>query len=218
VEYAQSLGYTVVDPISILGTHFSEVVKKHAHELFTRQDAKLFCDRVGAEQPKLVEEFIPKQLAIVQRVLQNLLHEQVPIRDAVSILESMGEALLTTRNPVLVTEYVRQHIRRLLISPYLNNRGELLAYFADSTVEETLAAAAEHGENNSILALAPQTARELLDRFRQKLDPKESAVIVSSPGVRYFLRQITECAFPSLTVVSQNEMPPDVSVVSLGVI
>lgn len=218
IEYAQSIGYTVVDPISILGTHFTEVVKRHAYELFTRQDAKVFCERVAGEQPKLVEELVPKQLVVVQRVLQNLLREQVPIRDTVSILEAIGEALITTRNPVLISEYVRQQIRRLLIAPYLNNKGELMAYFADPVLEQAIESTVQHNEHSSLLAIPPDAAREMLERFQKKIDRDESNVVVTSAGVRHFLRQIIESSFPNLTVLSQNEMPSDVAVVSLGVI
>ena len=124
-DMARSAGYTVVDPVSIIGTHLTEVVRRHAHELFTRQDAKNYCDRVAQENPKLIEDLVPKllSLATIQRVLQNLLRERVPIRDAVGILEAMGEAAQTTKNPVLLTEYVRQSIRRAITQPLVNRAG-----------------------------------------------------------------------------------------------
>jgi flagellar biosynthesis protein FlhA len=218
IDLAQAQGYTVVDPISILGTHLSEMIKKHAHELFTRQDAKAFCDRVGQEQPKLVEDLASKHLVTVQRVLQNLLREQVSIRDAGSVLEAVGEALITTRNPVLVTEFVRQQIRRLLIAPLLNESNELVVSFADPAIEQSLESAAEHGEHNSVLSMAPQSIRDILDRVRKRIDPEEPAVIVTSPGVRYFLRQILEVSHPNLSVLSQNEIPPGLAVVSRGAV
>ena len=113
-ERARHAGYTVVDSVSVLGTHLSELIRRYAHELFSRQDAKRLLDRVAVEHPKVVEDVVPKllPLATVQRVLQNLLRERVSIRDAVSILEALGEAGASTRNPVLLTEYVRQSIRR----------------------------------------------------------------------------------------------------------
>src|SRR5664280_444093 len=113
-ERARLAGYTVVDSVSVLGTHLSELIRRFAHELFSRQDAKRLLDRVAVEHPKVVEDVVPKLLPLstVQRVLQNLLRERVTIRDAVSILEALGEAAVTTRNPVLLTEYVRQAIRR----------------------------------------------------------------------------------------------------------
>ena len=217
-EYAQSVGYTVVDSLSVMGTHFAEVARRHAHELFTRQDAKSFCDRIVQEQPKLVEELSPKHLVTVQRVVQNLLREQVPVRDAVSILEGIAEALASSRNPVLIGEYVRQQIRRLLIAQHLNSKGELTVHFADRAIEQTLESAIEHGETNSTLALPPQKARDIVRHLQSKIDREEPAVLVTAPGVRHFLRQIAELSHPNLAVLSQNEIPPDVHVVSLGVL
>ncbi|HVX67682.1 MAG TPA: flagellar biosynthesis protein FlhA [Bryobacteraceae bacterium] len=218
VDYARSLGYTVVDAVSILGTHFSEVIRRHAHELFTRQDAKSFCDRVAAQHPRLVEEVVPKMLVTVQRVLQNLLREQVPIRDAVTILEAIGEATATTKNPVLVTEFVRQQIRRLVISPYLGAKGELQVYFLDPAVEQSMESAAEHHEQTSALTLPPQSVREILTRVRQKIDPAQEATVVTSPSVRYFLRQIVEATHPNLAVLCHNEIPPGIPVMPQGAI
>src|SRR5579863_10036967 len=132
-ERARRANYTVVDLVSVLGTHLAELVRRHAHELFSRQDAKKLLDRVAVENPKVVEELTPKllTLAAVQRVLQNLLRERVSIRDAVSVLEALSEAGASTRNPILLTEYVRQAIRRTVVRPYLNSAGDLPAYFVD---------------------------------------------------------------------------------------
>src|SRR4029077_9195438 len=137
-ERARSLGYTVVDPVSVLGTHLAELIRRNAHELFSRQDAKKLLDRVAAENPKVVEDLVPKllPLATVQRVLQNLLRERVSIRDAVTILEALGEAAPTSRNAVLLTEYTRQAIRRSIVKPYLNGSGELSAYFLETAAEQ----------------------------------------------------------------------------------
>ena len=137
---ARNSGYTVVDTVSVLGTHLAELIRRHAHELFSRQDAKRLLDRVGIENPKVVEDVVPKllPLATVQRVLQNLLRERVSIRDAVSVLEALGEAGASTRNPVLLTEYVRQAIRRAVVKPHLNRAGELPAWFIDPAIEQTI--------------------------------------------------------------------------------
>ena len=214
--YAQSLGYTVVDALSVIGTHFSEVIRRHSHELFTRQDAKSFCDRIAQEQPKLVEELAPKHLLTVQRVLQNLLREQVPIRDATSILEATAEALVTSRNPVLISEYVRQQIRRLMVAGFVNNNNEIAVYFLNQDIEQALESAVDHGETNSVLTMAPQQAKEIVEHLKKRLGSEEQAIIVTAPGVRHFLRQITEMSHPNLVVLSQNEIPPNISVVSLG--
>src|SRR5579862_2724252 len=217
---ARSAGYTVVDPVSIIGTHLTEIVRRHAHELFTRQDAKNYCDRVAQENSKLIEDLVPKllSLATIQRVLQNLLRERVPIRDAVGILEAMGEAAQTTKNPVLLTEYVRQSIRRAITQPLVNAQGELPAYLLDAALDRAVEASVEHGELNSILTLAPDAVRDILGRLGRRVEKTESAALVTSSGTRYFLRQLIEASLPNLTVLSHNEIPPEVKVRSRGVI
>src|SRR4051812_9393003 len=165
-ERGRQAGYTIVDPVSVMGTHLSETIRRHAHELFSRQDAKRLLDRVAVENPKVVEDLVPKllSLASVQRVMQNLLRERVSIRDAVSILEALGEAATATRNPILLTEFVRQSIRRAVVKPYLNRAGELPAWFLDPAIEQAVENAVEHGEQNSNLTLAPTPIPEILSR------------------------------------------------------
>ncbi len=138
--FARSRGYTVVDDVSVLGTHLSEVIRRHAHELFSRQDTKNFCDRVAQANPKVVEDLVPKMLpyALVQRVLQNLLRERVPIRDGVTILEALSEGAQMTKNPVLLTEYVRQAIRRVIVTSHLNAQGEIPAYLVEPSTEQAV--------------------------------------------------------------------------------
>ncbi len=218
-ERARNAGYTVVDSISVLGTHVSELVRRHAHELFSRQDAKRLLDRVSVEHPKVVEDLVPKllPLAAVQRVLQNLLRERVSIRDAVSILEALGEAASATRNPVLLTEYVRQAIRRTVAKPYLTRAGELPAWFLDPSIEQAIEASVEHGEQNSHLTLAPQALREILNRISSRvISPETPVAAITSTGARYFLRQITESSIPNLFFLAHNEVPPGQRIQTLG--
>jgi flagellar biosynthesis protein FlhA len=221
IEKARQSGYTVVDAISVLGTHLAEVIRRQAHELFSRQDTKKLLDRVSLDNPKIVEDLVPKllPLAIVQRVLQNLLREKVSIRDGASILEALGEAANITRNPVLVTEYVRQSLRRTVVKPYLNAFGELPAYLLDPEMERSVESAVEHTDNSSHLNLAPQRIREILDRLVKAAgQPDNQCVVLTGSGARYFLRQIVETAAANISVVSHSEVPNGVKVVSLGVI
>jgi flagellar biosynthesis protein FlhA len=219
-DLARSKGYTVVDAVSVIGTHLTEVVRRHAHELFSRQDTKAFCDRVAQENPKVVEDLVPKllQLAAVQRVIQNMLRERVPIRDAVGILEALGEGAQSSKNPVLLTEYVRQFIRRGIVRPLMNAQGELPAYVLDPSIERAIESTIEHAELNSVITMAPEGIRDIVGRLGRKIDKAESAVVIASAGSRYFLRQIVESALPNLTVLSQNEISPEVKVRSRGVI
>jgi flagellar biosynthesis protein FlhA len=221
VDAARGAGYTVVDAVNVMGTHLSELVRQHAAEMFSRQDAKLFCDRVAPENAKLVEDLVPKLLSYgsVQKVLQNLLRERVSIRDGLSILEALAEGAATTKNPVLLTEYTRQSIRRNIVKPYLNQKGELPAYFLDPSAEQTIESAVQHSENNSVLVLAPQIVREVVARVEKKLERKEvPTVLLTSSGARYFLRQILESAVPNVFPIGHNEVPAGIKILSLGVI
>jgi flagellar biosynthesis protein FlhA len=216
---ARSRGYTVVDDVSVMGTHLSEVVRRHAHELFSRQDTKNFCDRVAQSNPKVVEDLVPKMLSlsVIQRVLQNLLRERVPIRDSVTILEALSEGAQMTKNPVLLTEYVRQAIRRAIVSSHLNQQSELAAYLVEPAAEHAVEAVVEHSEHNSVLGLAPQAARDMVGRITRKLErPDSSAVVLVNPSIRYFVKQLLETAFPDVTVLSHSEVPPEIKVKSLG--
>jgi flagellar biosynthesis protein FlhA len=221
IEKARQAGYTVVDAISVLGTHLGEIIRSHTHELFSRQDAKKVLDRVAEENAKVVEDLVPKllSLAVVQKVLQNLLRERVSIRDAGSIMEALGEAAAVTKNTVLLTEYIRQSIRRMVVKPYLNPNGDLPAYFLDASLERVVEAAVEHSENMSHLNLSPQKIRELLDTIQRTVgSPDTPIVALTSSGSRYFLRQIAENSIRNLFILAHSEVPAGVKVISLGTI
>ncbi len=221
VDHARKSGYTVVDSLSVLGTHLSEVVRRHAHELFSRQDAKKLLDRVAEDNPKVVEDLVPKllSLAVVQKVLQNLLRERVSIRDAASILEALGEAAPITKNTILLTEYVRQAIRRQVVKPLLDPSGDLSAHFLDPAVEQVIESAVEHTENSSHLNLPPQRVRDVQERIKKCCGAAETpAVLLTSSGARFFVRQITESVVPNLSVLSHNEIPPGNRIISLGAV
>jgi flagellar biosynthesis protein FlhA len=211
----------VVDAVNVMGTHLAELVRQYACEMLSRQDAKLFCDRVGQENGKLLEDLVPKLLSfgVIQKVLQNLLRERVSIRDGVSILEALSEAAATTKNVVLLTEYTRQSIRRTVVKPYLNQKGELPVFFLDSSAEQTIESAVQHSDQNSILVLSPQLVREIAARIERKLERRETpTVIVTSSGARYFLRQMLEPSLPNIFPISHNEVPPGVKILNLGAI
>lgn len=220
-ENAKSMGYTVVDSVSVLGTHLAEMIRRSAHELFSRQDTKKLLDRVAEENPKVVEDLVPKLLtmAAVQRVLQNLLRERVSIRDAVTILEALGEAAALTKNPILLTEYVRQTIRRTVVQPYLNANGELPAFLLEPSIEQLIDGAIEHGDQSSHLNLSPVRIREIIDRIGKKVNVTDSPVVLlAGSACRHFLKQIVEAGFNNLVVLSHNEVPAGVRVQSLGVV
>ena len=220
-DRARAAGFTVVDPVSVLGTHLAELSRRHGWEMFSRQDAKRLLDRVAEDNPKVVEDLVPKllPLASVQRVLQNLLRERVSIRDAVSILEALGEAAQVTKNPVLLTEFVRQAIRRSVTRTHLNASGQLAAFLLDPTLEQALESALEHGETGSQINLAPTRIRELVDRITRLTGAGEAgAVLLTSSPLRYFVRQLIEPSLRNLQVLAHAEVPPGVKVLSMGVV
>ena len=221
LERARTLGYTVVDPPNILATHLTELVRSHAHELFSRQEAKKLLDRVTEEHPRLVEDLVPKlvPLSLVQRVLQGLLRERVTIRDAPGILEALGEAASLTKNPILLIEYVRQSIGRAIVKPYMNAAGELAAFFVDPAIEDGLRAAIEHTDVSTRLSLAPVAIRDIVEKFRQGLGALPGpAVVITSAETRFALRQICESTLPQVVMLSHAEIPAGVRVTSLGLI
>jgi flagellar biosynthesis protein FlhA len=218
-ESARAAGCTVVDPLSVLGTHLSELSRRYTHELFTRQDAKRLLDRVGEDNPRAVEDLVPKLLPLstVQRVLQNLLRERVPIRDGVVILESLSEAAPVTRNPILLTEYIRQALRRSVVKPYLSSDGNLPALLVEGSVERTIEEAVEHQEAVSHCNLAPNQVRVLIEAAKSAVQRHGSSfALLTSAGARYFLRQILENQFPGISVLSHGEIPAGAKVIALG--
>ncbi|MBM3724266.1 MAG: flagellar biosynthesis protein FlhA [Acidobacteria bacterium] len=220
-DAARAAGYMVVDGSGVLGTHLMEVIRRHAYEMFSRQDTKKLVDRVAEENPKVVEDLVPKllSLATVQKVLQNLLRERVTIRDAGTILEALGEAGAITRNPVLLTEFVRQVIRRSVVKPYLNEANELPGWFVDPGLEKTVESAVEHGESTSHLNLPPAAIQQAVDQLRKVMPGAETpGVVLAGSGSRFFLRQIGESSLPNLVVLSHGEIPAGVKVLSLGVV
>jgi flagellar biosynthesis protein FlhA len=218
---ARNSGYTVVDQVSVMGTHLMEVVRAHAHELFGLQEMKKLLDLVAAENPKVVEEVVPKllSLAVVHRVFQNLLRERISIRDAVTILEAAGEASLTTKNVVLITEYARQAIRRSIVQPFLDREENLRAYVLDTALDEAVVSSVQHGEITSHLSLAPSLVREFIKKIEEKVgNPAAPVAILVSAGARYFLQQLAETALKNVFFLSHSDVPPTTQVVSAGLI
>jgi flagellar biosynthesis protein FlhA len=220
-EAARNAGYTVVDSLSIVGTHLAELIRRYAHELFSRQDAKALVDRVAVDHPRIVEDLVPKllPLGVVQKVVQNLLRERVSIRDGVTLLEALGEVGSRSKNPVLLTEYVRQSLRRTLVKPYLDMSGALTAWFLDPALEQVVEGAVEHGEQDSICVLAPQAMSDVLNKVLNKTGTAHApGVLITSANARHFVRQIVEGSAANLAVISHNEIPSETRIVSLGIV
>lgn len=219
LDMARMEGCTIVDSASILGTHFAELMRRSIHEILSRQDAKRYIDRIAEDNPKLVEDLVPKLLPLgsVQKILQNLLRERVSIRDGSSLLEAMSEGASMSKNPTLISEFVRQSMRRTVTKPFLNEASELQAWFLDPEMEQEFEGSVEHGEFASSFHPNPGRLRDFVNRLRAKFpNPLTASVLLVGTNSRYFLRLASEQGFPNLSVVSHSEIPPGVRVQSLG--
>jgi flagellar biosynthesis protein FlhA len=219
---AITAGYAVVDHTSALAAHLSELIKQNAHDLLTRQETKRLVDRLADSHPKLVEELTPKLMSLgeVQKVLQQLLREQVSIRDLGSILETMVETAATNKNPVILVEAARHALGRALIRPLLDDRGRLKVVTLDSSIEEECSRAPSQSlQLGSGGALQISVARKVLDGLRAMLGDQVATappiLLCASPG-RFYLRRYLEPFIPRIVVISPSEIPPMTQVMSLG--
>jgi len=222
-DHAQLLGYTVVDGATVITTHISELVKQQAPELIGRIEVQQLLDALKESYPKLVEDLVPAvvPLGILQKVLQNLLRERVPVRDLARILEATADAIGITRDPLTLTEYVRQHLGRSLTSPHISDNNELGVLVLDPKLEQTIQSGIETTDRGSFLAIDPTRLQELLARITSgitKLLPGAQPVLLTNPVVRPHLRHLLERALPHLVVLSHSEVPMDVRVVNLGTV
>lgn len=223
-EQALAAGYAVVDQTSAIATHLAELIKRYAFELLTRQETKRLLDALSESQPKLVEELVPKALSLgeVHRVLQQLLREQVSIRDLPAILEALLDASVVAKNPILLVEAARQALCRGLVQPLLNDEGKLTVITIDPQLEEQIQQAFESQTAQG----RPPTGqisfvRRILDGLRGFMGEQVSltcpALLVSSPA-RFHLRRLLEPFLPKLVVISPAEIPNSVTVQSMGVV
>jgi len=220
---AITAGYAVVDATSALATHISEIIKQNAHELLTRSETKRLIDRINDTHPKLIDELIPKLMTLgeVQKVLQQLLREQVSIRDLGSILESLVEAAGVTKAQVALVEAARHAVGRSLVRPLLDDGGELRVVTLDPTIEEECNRAAglqgQAATGTLQISIARRVLESLQRMFGDQVAGAPPVLLCSSPG-RFYLRRLLEPLLPKIVVVSPTEIPQLVPVQSLGVV
>jgi flagellar biosynthesis protein FlhA len=221
---AVASGYVVVDHTSALATHLGEVVKQNAHLLLTRQETKRLIDRMGDSHPKLVEELLPKLMTLgeIQKVLQQLLREQVSIRDLGTILETLVETAAINKNPVILVEAVRQALGRALVRPLLDERGELKVVTVDRAIEEECARSLSPQPSTASQGAAqPNTARRVYDGLRalfgEQVGTAPPILLCQSPA-RFQLRRLLEPFIPKIVVLAPMEIPPVVTVQSIGLL
>lgn len=222
-EKAEILGYTVVDLPSMIATHLTEIIKKNAHELMGRQDVKVLIDNVKEEHPALVDEIIPKLFTIgeVQKVLTNLLKEKISIRNMVSILETLADYGSVTRDPDMLTEYVRQKLYRYISNKYVQGN-TLKVITLDGKLEQLIMDSIKQTETGSYLSMSPDTVQRILNSLlnnAQRLTSiGEHPIVLTAPIVRIYFKRLTEQATEDLIVLSYNEIDSSVEVQSLGMV
>ena len=221
---AIAAGYAVVDATSVLAAHLAEVIKHSAHELLSRHETRRLIDRLNDSHPKLADELIPKLMSLgeVQKVLQQLLREQVSIRDLGTILETLVEAAAFNKNPIALVEAVRHALGRSLIRPLLNDHGELKVVTLDTSIEDECTRGSNLPMNLGLSSPQQVTlARRVLDGLRadfgKEIGSAPPVLLCSSPG-RYYLRRLLEPFIPRIVVISPGEVPPLTPVQSVGVL
>jgi len=223
-EKAEIFGYIVVDPPSVIATHLTEIIKQKAHELIGRQDVKMLIDNVKEEHPAVVEELIPKILTLgdIQKVLANLLKEQISIRDMVTILETLADYGRITHDTDLLTEYVRQRLSGYITNKYVEEGNQLTVVTLDNSVEEAIMNSITKTETGSYLSLEPNTAQRILNNtlkaVKKLTSIGEQPIVLTAPIVRLYFKRLTEQLTSDLIVLSYNEIDPSVEVKSVEVV
>ena len=223
-ERAESLGYTVVDPPSIIATHLTEVVRSHIAELLTRQDTQNLINNLKENNPTLVEELVPKLMGVgdIQKVLQNLLEEGISIRDLLTIFETLADHAATTHDPDILTEYARQSLKRAISNKYFSGNDTSSVVTLDPAVEQEIMGAVKQTEQGAYLTLAPDRIRKIVDSVKQEVEKLENMgkmpIIITSPIVRIYFKKMINDYVKDLTVVSYNEIESNVELQSVGMV
>ena len=223
-ERAESFGYTVVDPPSIIATHITEVIKEHIAELLTRQDVQNLVNNLKESNPVLVEELTPKLLGLgeIQKVLQNLLREQISIRDLLTIFECMADHAATTRDTDVLTEYVRQSLKRSISAKYFPANEVTSVVTLDPKVEQEIMSSVKQTEQGAYLTLDPEKTKDIIQSVEEEVAKLEnmgrSPIVITSPIVRMYFKKLTEDYMKDLIVVSYNEIDSNVELQSVGMV
>ena len=216
-EEAEMAGYTVVDLSTVMITHLAEVIKAHAEELLGRQEVQRLLDALAKHYPKAVEECLnAANLGVIQKVLHNLVHEGVSIRDLLTIVETIADYGPNIKDPDLLTEYVRQRLGRVIVRPYLDEEGKLRAAVVGEDIEEAVRRALQRTDQGTFLTLDPKVGSRIVAAFKQVSERMASQgfhpVFLASPVSRRHLRRLVERSLPQVVVISQAEIPAQVSV------
>jgi len=221
-EEAKLAGYTVVDNVTIMATHLTEILRDHAPELLGRQEVQNLLDNLSKPYPKAVEELVPNLLSLgaVQKVLQNILQERISIRDMLTIVETLADYAPLTKDPELLTEYVRHKLSRSIISPYIGEDGVLKLITMNQNVEDILLKGVQKTEHGSYLSIDPKIAEPIITSIKEESEKAMAKniqpILLTSPTVRRHLKKMIELFIPSLIVLSQSELLNDMRFKSIG--
>ena len=221
---AELLNYTVVEATSVLATHLTELIKSHAAELLTRQEVKNLIDNLKARVPAMVEEIIPTQVkpGELQKVMQNLLRERVPVRDLETIIETLGDWASRTKDLEVLTEYVRNALARAICKQYVDEQDRLCVVTLDPALEDFINTHVERGEHGSSNRIPPQAAQQIVQRIATRVSELtqtgRSAVLLCSPQIRSALRKMIESNLPQVAVLSFNEIVQGISVEAVALV
>jgi flagellar biosynthesis protein FlhA len=223
-DQAELMGYTVVEPGAVLATHLTEVCRRHADEILTRDATKHLVDELKATSPTVVSELIPSMmtLAEVQAILHLLLREQVSIRQLGVILETLGDHAPRSKDPILLAEYVRHRLARQICTRYRNAEGELNVVAFDPALEDRIRAGFEHTERGLFIRMSPQaveaTCRMITSEITKFTVRNYTPIVLVSPQIRAAVKRLTENHLPALVVLSFNEITRDTKIVTLGMV
>lgn len=221
---AERLGCMIFDPVSVIATQLTEVIRGHAGDLLGRQEIQALIDTIKKTHPAVVKELVPDMLSLgeVQKVLQNLVKERVSVRDLVTILETLADNVNMSKDPEVLTESVRVALSRVICKEYTNNEGVINVITLDPQIEQMIAQSIQRTEMGSFLALDPNMGQEVLMSVGQEVGKLQERglqpIILCAPQIRPALKKLTDRSFPSLVVLSWNEIAPKVNVNSVGMI
>ncbi|WP_375567466.1 flagellar biosynthesis protein FlhA [Bacillus pumilus] len=223
-DQAEMLGYTVVDPASVVSTHITEKIRQNTHELLGRQETKQLIDHLKESYPVLVDEVTPNPLAVgdIQKVLAKLLKEKVSIRNLVTIFETLADYGKLTTDTDLLTEYVRQALARQITAQYARENESLKVVTCSGRVEKVIADSVQQTEHGNYLSLDPESSESVIQSVAREIEQlslrQETPVLLCSPPIRMYVKQLLERYFPDLPVLSYNELEANVEVQSIGVV
>jgi len=223
---AEHRGYTVVEPSSVIATYLTEIVRRHADELLTRQEVNRLLDHLKETAPKLVDEVVPSVLkpGDVQRVLQALLRERVPIRDLETILEAIADVAPRTKDSEILTEYARNAVARTLCHQHKADDGRLRCITLDPTLEQTIAKGLERSEHGTMLTLPPKFQTRIVAAIAKQVEKAganaggRALVLLVPPQIRPWVRRMLEVRLPAVAVLSYNEIVRGFEVETLGMV